>query len=369
MKATVDAKTFSVALNSTMNAMKHSKIPILESVLLQFGGGKCAMTATDMDSWLTVEIPAQGDTFVCSFYQTRAAAKICRHYEGSLTIETEDSGEGRKQKRQIHLSCGSRSATLPGFLAAESEDFPRAPIMESGETFMIDSAASLLERVNRIKYAVRMDRDHMNATHTCVQFDRDKVFCVDGCRAACDAGPGFVVPRPFLIYPEVLAHLKLFGLEPVTVCVGERYVQFAGKGISLLCHRQGVVPFPLDQALPKECKEEFRVSPKEFLRELAYLKELLGDKRRPFLRLCGEVLSLESGSWSGCTTIHTEGVSTIEVGLNLHYMADALKQFEKEPYVKLKISGTSMPIMIEAEGRSDYALVQPVRMRETRAAA
>ena len=84
MKATVDAKTFSVALNSTMNAMKHSKIPILESVLLQFGGGKCAMTATDMDSWLTVEIPAQGDTFVCSFYQTRAAAKTCRHYEGSL---------------------------------------------------------------------------------------------------------------------------------------------------------------------------------------------------------------------------------------------------------------------------------------------
>ena len=49
-------------------------------------------------------------------------------------------------------------------------------------------------------------------------------------------------------------------------------------------------------------------------------------------------------------------------------MLDALKQFRKEPEVRLKLSGIYTPIVIEAEGRSDFALVLPVRLREERAA-
>ena len=49
-------------------------------------------------------------------------------------------------------------------------------------------------------------------------------------------------------------------------------------------------------------------------------------------------------------------------------MLEALKQFRKEPEVRIKLSGIYTPIVIEAEGRSDFALVLPVRLREERAA-
>ena len=56
------------------------------------------------------------------------------------------------------------------------------------------------------------------------------------------------------------------------------------------------------------------------------------------------------------------------VGFDLRYMLDALKQFRKEPEVRIKLSGISTPIVIEAEGHSDLALVLPVRLREERTA-
>lgn len=48
---------------------------------------------------------------------------------------------------------------------------------------------------------------------------------------------------------------------------------------------------------------------------------------------------------------------------------DALEQFKKEPCVKLKFSGPLGPIIMEAEGRNDFAMVLPVRLREGFAAA
>lgn len=368
MKAVVDAKTFSAALDHTMAAMKRSRIPILESVQLRFGNGVCAMTATNLNTWLTVEIPAQGDTFTCGFYRTREAAKTCRYYDGTLTIEAIDIGEGRKAQRKLHLSCGSRRATYDGFPPLETEDFPAAPIEEDGEVFATN-AASLLERINRIKYAVGKNGDDSSGKRTCVQFDRGRIFCMDGCRVACDNNEDLLIPRPFLIYPDALSHLKLFGDRDISICAGIRYITFSGGGIHLLCQRQGVEPFQLDQALPKEFREEFYVSPKEFLRELDYLKGLISNKRRPVLRFCGGEISLESSPTDGCTEICVEGRNSIQFGFDVHYMIDALKQFEKEPQVRLKIASSYMPIILDAEGRKDFALIMPARLREVQVAA
>ena len=57
----------------------------------------------------------------------------------------------------------------------------------------------------------------------------------------------------------------------------------------------------------------------------------------------------------------------LHAGRNRHVL-DALKQFRKEPEVQIKLSGIYTPIVIEAAGRSDFALVLPVRLHEERAA-
>ena len=51
-------------------------------------------------------------------------------------------------------------------------------------------------------------------------------------------------------------------------------------------------------------------------------------------------------------------------------MADALEQFGKEPSVKMKVSAGSLgPIIFEADGRNDHAMVLPVRLKEASRAA
>lgn len=367
MRATVDAKTFSAAMDRAITVMKHgSYVPALETVVLRFGGGKCTMTATDLNTWLTLKVPAQGDEFTCAFYRAKEAAKTCHYYDGVLNIEAVDRSDGRNLQRQILLSCESRKATFEGF--PPDEIFPVAPEVKDGESFAAN-AATLLNRINRIKYALMKPADKLKPIQTCVQFDQGRIFCMDGCRVACDPDPGLAIPLPFLAPAEPLKYLKLFGDDEVSINVGVTYIQFSGEGLSFLCHREGIVPFSLDQAIPKAYREEFYFSPGEFLKELDYLKSLVRSKRRPFLRFCGGKLSLESGPQDGCTAIHIEGQSAIELGFDVQYMIDALKQFEKEKRVKMKVSGPMTPFVLEAEGRNDYALVLPARLRQANAAA
>ncbi len=366
MKASVDAKTFSAALDKASAVLKRAMVPVLETVSLRFGDGKCVMTATDLSTWLSVEIPAQGDAFECAFLRNKEAAKACRFFEGQLSVEITDSEDGRHKQRQIILSCGSRTAEFEGL--PPDEDLFVPPTDEVKASFSVDAAA-LLKRVDRVKYAAIKCANPSRPEFACVQFEKNVVLALDGLRAAYDIDPSLTFPRPFLVTADALTHLKLFGGSPVQAHIGVRFTQFVGEGISLCCSNEGVEAFQLDKAIPKEFRDEIYVRPKEFLRELDYLKSLLHSKEKPFIRFRGGELSLDAVSRQGQTSVPIEGKSTIEFGFDLNFMAEALKRFEGEAQVKIKVAGQSSPLILEAEGRNDHALVLPVRLRQDRAAA
>ena len=366
MKASVDAKTFSAALDKAGAILKRAMVPVLETVSLRFGDGKCVMTATDLGSWVSVEIPAQGDSFGCAFLRNKEAAKACRFFEGELSVEIVDSEDGRHKQRRILLSCGSRTAEFEGL--PPDEDLLALPADEVKASFLVNAAA-LLKRVNRVKYAAMKRADPSRPDLACVQFEKNVVLALDGQRAAYDIDPSLTFPRSFLIAADALTHLKLFGDSTVQAHVGVRFTRFFGEGISLCCGNEGLEAFRLDQAIPKDFREEIYIRPKEFLRELDYLKSLLRSKEKPFIRFHSGELSLEAVSRQGQTSIPIEGKSTIEFGFDLNYMTEALKRFEGEARVKLKVASQSSPLILEAEGRNDHALVLPVRLRQDRAAA
>ena len=109
MRAVVDAKAFSKALDKVSKALGKSKyIPALKEAMVRFSGGRCVLTGTDMNTWLTVEIPAQGDDFAFVFYRTANIAKACRRFGEELTLELTETGEGRKRQLRLCMSCGNR---------------------------------------------------------------------------------------------------------------------------------------------------------------------------------------------------------------------------------------------------------------------
>ena len=78
MRATVNAKEFSQALDKVSKVIKRSAIPIIEGVLVRIANGRCTLTATDLTTWLTAEIASEGDdlSFVLRRIKDTARAAI-----------------------------------------------------------------------------------------------------------------------------------------------------------------------------------------------------------------------------------------------------------------------------------------------------
>ena len=101
MRATVDAKKFTQALSSVTKAIKQAAVPILEGVLVQVKDGRCTLTATDFTTWLSTSIPAEGDDLGFVFPHPKDTARACGHFEGKLSLETEETVQGNDSCLQI----------------------------------------------------------------------------------------------------------------------------------------------------------------------------------------------------------------------------------------------------------------------------
>ena len=336
-------------------------------MLVRFGDGHCTLTATNIETYLSAALPAQGDAFAFLLDRPRETARAFRQFEGELTLEQTEKGEGDRRRITLALSCGPRAAELHPFLP---EDFPRGPKWEPQEEFTAN-AARLYARVERVKYAVGLpEKNDARPCRSKVQFSGANVYAVDGYRMAWDTDPELEAPRPFMAAPDALEHLKLFGDQAVSVRLGERYAEVADGVTSLLFRLPEGELFKLDSAIPERYQVEAQVSPAEFLAELKYLKRSLRGNRAHMVRFSGGNLLAESAGERYATKISATGCDGVEFGFNLDYMADALEQFGKEPSVKMKVSAGSLgPIIFEADGRNDHAMVLPVRLKEASRAA
>ena len=366
MRAKVNAKEFIQALDKVSGLIRKSAIPALEAVLVRIEGDRCTLTSTNLESWLSMDLPAQGDDFAFLLGRPKETARAFRQFDGELFLEQTETGEGAKRRICLVLSCGPRSAELSPFLP---EDFPEQPKWEPRHTFTAN-VAELYARVERVKYAAGVqDQKNHRAFQGSIQFRGNHIYTVDGHRLSCDTDPELTVPTPFMASPEALGHLKLFGDHRVTFQLGQLFATVT-DGVTALTFRmpEGEL-FNLHSAVPDSFRTEFDVNPKEFLNELDYLKRSLRGNIQHIVRFSGGELLASSQGERYATRVQTDGDANVTFGFDLSYMADALKQFEKEPSVRMKLNSPHGPLVIEADGRNDFALVMLARIKDSAAAA
>ena len=364
MRAIVNAKEFAQALNKVIKVVKRSQIPVLEGVLVQIKGGTCTLTTTDWTTWLTTAIPAQGVDLAFVFQRPKDTARACGCFEGELTLETEEKSGGKNRWLQLTMSCGLRTAQTAAILP---EDYPVMPESKARHTYTVN-AARLLERVEHVKYALYKPNPSIRAQGTHVQFSGNKVFALDGYRLAWDVDDSLTVRQPFMVLPEALGYLRCFGSQEITANMGEQYLQLTDGTTMIQTRIEGPNVFNLDGAVPKEFQGEFYIYPKEFLRELDYLKKLACNTGDVNVYFSGGKLFMEAAGGNYSTQIQIDGENSIGFGFELGYMVDALRQFRGEPRVKVKVINSVAPVVLEADGRSDFAMVLPVRMKRAAAA-
>ncbi len=361
MRAYVDAKTFSDALNQVCKVIQPFTLPALDGILIQISDGYCSLTGTDFTTWLTVKLPVWGENFAFVLWSPQAAAKACRYFEGELMLELHET---KSDKPTLVLSCGKRSGE---FDAIPTKDYPAFPQKKNAASFTTNAAA-LLKRIERVKYAVRRPNGFAEpAQCTCVQFSGNDVFCVDGYRVACDTDTSLSFPRQFLTWGKSLSFLKLMGNQEAAVEVDDHHIWFSTDDVAVCCRREGAEAFNLWAAVPKNFQEEFYVSPKVFLRELEYLDGFQPKKKRFTVYFWRGRMFIDKTETRCSTSVPIEGESSIPVGFDSQFMKDALNQFKGEERVRIKFSGESTPIIVEADGRNDFAMVLPVRPRSAAA--
>lgn len=165
-----------------------------------------------------------------------------------------------------------------------------------------------------------------------------------------------------------LRTLSAFGKEDMTVRIGSSHVLFASGNLRMLARLQGVDTYNVDAVIPKGYRESVTVKTADFVRELNYLKECSVLTAKPYVRFAGEQLSIAASGGAFETGIEVRGRGDMVLGFDLYHMLDALKQFKGEVEVCIHLSSPHAPIVIDAAGRSDFALVVPVRLKEEMAA-
>ena len=299
-KVTVDARAFADAMSKVSKVPKKSAIHILEEVAVSIKDDRCALTATDLETWLVAELPAQGDDMSFVFQRTKDVMKACAHFEGelALTLDTED-----KKNWKLELHCGQRAAT---FTAASHEDYPECRTVENDASLRVN-AAELFCSVERVRYAVQRADPSTNPKAACIQFRGNRIFSLDGRRMACDSQPDTVFPLPCLLSGDALVHLKAFGESEVTMQVDERAVCFSSGTLKLYARRYGADTYDPDTAIPQKYQEVITVRTDELIRELTYLKECAGVCAYPYVRFAGENLSMNAPSGHLATHVSMSG--------------------------------------------------------------
>lgn len=363
LTAKTNAKAFAEALKKAGMVLGKSCIPVLEEILVRFSNGKCILTGTNLETYLIAEISAEGDDFAFVFARTKDVERACRYYDGELTFELTETGN-KNRWFMVRLSCGPRVAEFDAYPA---EDYPVLPSVE-GPILFSANAADLLERINRVSYAAMKPGYSSREASCCVEFVESQIYAVDGVRAAWDTDPALTFPQPFLIHAAPLSYLKVFGGQTVNFQLSGHNLRASANGMAAFFRVSETVPFKLMDTVPPRYVEEFLISPKNILDELAYLKNVTPPTNKPYVYLAGNELSMRVNGKKYSTAVNIERTGDLPVGFNLHHITDAFKQFGKEKQVRVKLSGINMPIVIEAEGRSDCAMLLPVRVDQNAAA-
>ena len=358
MRATVDVKAFSETLRKIHVVLKKSSFPVFEGVYVRFSGGRCILTTTDINTWMMTEIPAAGGEFSFVFPRTRDVERAYRHSDGMLTLELTGKNGPKGEDRFVRLTCGPRNGE---FDILPAGDYPDVPQVDS-ETVFRANAARLLERIRKVSYAVLKPGRSASERTACVEFSGSRIYALDGYRAAWDDG-GPDIPIPFMVHAEPLRYLKVFGNLEVEFRLAKPWLLVTDGTTTILFRTVECDPFQLDNAIPQSYLEEFSVSPKGFLAELEYLKAVTPASQKPYVYLRGNELFTLGKGRRYSSTLDISRTDSMTTGFNLDYLTDAVRQFKKEQRVTVKISGLHSPLVMEAEGRGDRAMVLPVRVK------
>ena len=358
MRSSIDAAAFYKAMTALMEVPSKSSIRVLREIKVTFDANQCVLSATDLNTWMSVTLPASGDSFDFVFRNSANIQKVCRHFDGTLELELQQHGD----ESFLTMRSGGKGGE---FAVYDTEDCPTWPEFEAKQSYTAN-AANILKCVKQVKYAV--DLRSTRPEYQGVLFQNKHIWAVEGHRAACCDDGGLSVEKPFTVAVPALEHLKVFGNTDIQIDVNERCVTFRNEWIRLTAHCvPNATPLIYENIVPQSWKEEFCFHRKDFVQALKYLLACVGKADKPYVRFDNGALTLRTKECLYKAAVSISAESSIIFGFDARFMLDALTQFEKQELVTMRLTSPLGAISLVAGNSS--AIVLPVRLKEEQKAA
>ena len=358
MRSSVDAAAFYKAMTALLDIPAKSSIRALREIKVAFDANQYVLSATDLNTWMSVTLPASGDSFDFVFQNSANIQKICRHFDGALELELQQRGD----ESFLTMRSGGKGGEFPVY---DSEDCPVWPEFEVKQTYTAN-AAKILACVKQVKYAVNPRGSRLE--YQGVLFQNRHIWAVEGHRAGCCDDGGLDVETPFTVGVPALEQLKAFGDADMQISVADNWVLFQNEHVRLLAKRiLNVTPITYESVVPQKWNEEFCFHRKDFVQALKYLLACVGKTDKPYARFENGLLNLRAKDCLYKAAVSISAESSIIFGFDARYMLDALTQFEKQDLVTMRLTSPLGAILLVAGNSS--AIVLPVRLKEEQKAA
>ena len=285
MKNSVDAAAFYKAMTALLDIPAKSSIRTLREIKVTFDANQCVLSATDLNTWMSVMLPASGDSFDFVFRNSANIQKVCRHFDGALELELQQRGD----EAFLTMRSGGKGGEFPVY---DTKDCPVWPEFKVRQTYAAN-AAKILACVKQVKYAV--SPHNTKPEYQGVLFQNRHIWAVEGHRAGCCDDGGLDVETPFTVGVPALEQLKAFGAADMQISVADEWVLFQNEHVRLLAKRiLNVTPMTYESVVPQKWNEEFCFHRKDFVQALKYLSACTKSfrwKQNSSFHFCGTTLS------------------------------------------------------------------------------
>jgi len=355
----------------------NSTLPILENFLFDFTGDKLVVTASDLETTMTVKIPLDSET-------------LGDAQEGKMAIPAKKLLESLKTFADIPLVFNINEETFMVEITAgegkyklsgqNAEEFPQVPVLEDTTKTEINSGI-IASAINKTLFATGNDelRPVMSGIFceltpddiTFVATDAHKLVRYRRTDAKAENAASFILAK------KPLNQLKntLVGKDiPVLIEYNQRNALFTFENIELVCRLiDGKYP-NYEAVIPRENPNKLIIDRVSFLNAIRRVAIFANQSTHQVrLKLSGKelVLSAEDLDYSNEAkerlTCSYDG-EPIEIGFNSRFLQEMLNNIDNE-MVKLEMSqpnraGILMPVDNENKDEDILMLVMPVMLNQ-----
>lgn len=309
---------------------------------------------------------------------------IARLPSGDLTLEADsEDGETLDPNVTIISSCGRYQ--LRGL---DPEDYPALPIINTGETLTLPSAA-ILEGLRGCLFATSLDetKQVLTGVHLTVKEDSVEFAATDGHRLAVvttstekeeeDSTPPIQADYPFevTVPGRALREIeRMIGSHKedisIDLTVDEGQVVFQLPSCRLNCRTlEGQYP-AYEQLIPQVFERQIDLDRRQLLSSVERIAILADQKNNVVMfSLSGEtqevILSVEATDVGSATESIPATISgeDLRIAFNVKYLVDALKAIPSQE-LKIQVNSADKPVILSPLGGVQMTcLLMPVQIR------